>query len=534
MATSNDEILEIVVIGTGPAGIAAIAQLRKLGMAPVVLDSGFTMPDFAVAQQNEKRSRLELKITADDAPNLDRYVIGKPPPTKKKFGSDFVFEKNSAVQIQQHDVDLGVSFAQGGLSNVWGASCMLFSQSDTRNWPLEHKDIYAHIDDVQEIIKFSSDQRFKISSPYIPDTSHNRLMNSIYTSLLGQSRATSSSETMALPSCLAVNTEIALSELCKNCRSCLRGCPVEAIFSAEQILKSFISEGLDYRPNNTVIRLNEVDEGVEIVYLNSTQQKVKVRSRRVVLACGPVISTGLILGALGEKRKVVLQECSAVTIPLVSLRKVINDGHGTTLADLFVEIRDTQSQTSQAHFQCYGPSPELILATSESAKKFHLPNFVEKFLLSRALVAHGFFKPALSTGITIEVVEANDCLKISASASASALHKRHLSKQLLKTFGRFLLRGRIVALISLAHREPIGRSYHLSSSFPMSDDAELWNTSDLMGRPRGLKFVHVVDATVLPDVPPQSPTLTVMCNSARISSLLVEDMKKHPPTSFEK
>ena len=72
MATSNDEILEIVVIGTGPAGIAAIAQLRKLGMAPVVLDSGFTMPDFAVAQQNEKRSRLELKITADDAPNLDR------------------------------------------------------------------------------------------------------------------------------------------------------------------------------------------------------------------------------------------------------------------------------------------------------------------------------------------------------------------------------------------------------------------------------------------------------------------------------
>ena len=68
----------------------------------------------------------------------------------------------------------------------------------------------------------------------------------------------------------------------------------------------------------------------------------------------------------------------------------------------------------------------------------------------------------------------------------------------------------------------------------MSDDAELWNTSDLMGRPRGLKFVHVVDATVLPDVPPQSPTLTVMCNSARISSLLVEDMKKHPPTSFEK
>ena len=232
MATSNDEILEIVVIGTGPAGIAAIAQLRKLGMAPVVLDSGFTMPDFAVAQQNEKRSRLELKITADDAPNLDRYVIGKPPPTKKKFGSDFVFEKNSAVQIQQHDVDLGVSFAQGGLSNVWGASCMLFSQSDTRNWPLEHKEIYAHIDDVQEIIKFSSDQRFKISSPYIPDTSHNRLMNSIYTSLLGQSRATSSSETMALPSCLAVNTEIALSELCKNCRSCLRGCPVEAIFSA--------------------------------------------------------------------------------------------------------------------------------------------------------------------------------------------------------------------------------------------------------------------------------------------------------------
>ena len=50
------------------------------------------------------------------------------------------------------------------------------------------------------------------------------------------------------------------------------------------------------------------------------------------------------------------------------------------------------------------------------------------------------------------------------------------------------------------------------------------NSSDTLGRPNGLRNIHVVDATVLPDIPPQSPTITVMCNSSRIAKTIAQSM----------
>jgi choline dehydrogenase-like flavoprotein len=531
MTTLGGEFLEIVVIGTGPAGTAAISQLLKKGVAPVVLDSGSTMPDFALKQRLEMRNRLLQNSTSEVAPNIDKYVVGRPPPIKKKFGSDFVFAKNSSVHIEQNDVDLGVSFARGGLSNVWGASCMLFSPSDIKTWPIEHKDLYANLEDIQSIIEISSDQRFNDLSPYVPKSTQNRSMNSVYVPLLSQKQTVRNYEMIALASCLAVNTERAVPELCKKCRACLRGCPLDAIFSADALIEDFVAKGLDYRPNSTVIGLTEVDGGVEILFVDSRNQKVKIHSRKVVLACGPVMSTALVLGALGEERSALLQECASVTIPLISLKKVVTDGHGTTLADLFVEIQDTKSNTSKAHFQCYGPSPELTLATSESVKRFHLPKFVTGLLSTRALVAHGFFSPTISPGISIRVEHEDGQLVI--TANSSGFLEVDLSRKLLKAFRRFLFFGRILTITPLAHQEASGRSYHLSSSFPMSDEARQWNTSDLLGRPRGLKFIHVVDATVLPVVPPQSPTLTVMCNAARISSSLADDISRRTQTPLK-
>ena len=62
-----------------------------------------------------------------------------------------------------------------------------------------------------------------------------------------------------------------------------------------------------------------------------------------------------------------------------------------------------------------------------------------------------------------------------------------------------------------------GRGFHSGGTFPMRDTpGEL--ESDLLGRPHGLRRVHVVDATVLPSVPATTITLSVMANAHRIGS----------------
>ena len=74
-----------------------------------------------------------------------------------------------------------------------------------------------------------------------------------------------------------------------------------------------------------------------------------------------------------------------------------------------------------------------------------------------------------------------------------------------------------VPFVPLNQTAPIGKSYHLGASFPMSVSPSGWQ-SDPLGRIKGLKRVHVVDASVLPAVPAQNTTFTVMANAYRIGA----------------
>jgi choline dehydrogenase-like flavoprotein len=42
--------------------------------------------------------------------------------------------------------------------------------------------------------------------------------------------------------------------------------------------------------------------------------------------------------------------------------------------------------------------------------------------------------------------------------------------------------------------------------------------TDVLGRPNGFRRIHVVDATIFPDIPSGPITLTVMANAYRIGT----------------
>ena len=58
-----------------------------------------------------------------------------------------------------------------------------------------------------------------------------------------------------------------------------------------------------------------------------------------------------------------------------------------------------------------------------------------------------------------------------------------------------------------------GGGSHIGSSFPMGAK------SDTLGRPLGLKRIHLVDSSVLPSIAAQTITLTAMANAYRIGAI---------------
>ena len=60
-----------------------------------------------------------------------------------------------------------------------------------------------------------------------------------------------------------------------------------------------------------------------------------------------------------------------------------------------------------------------------------------------------------------------------------------------------------------------GESQHFGASMPMRDIPTGIET-DTLGRPFNLKNIHVVDTSILPDIPGTPTTLLVMANASRI------------------
>jgi ferredoxin len=514
---------DVVIIGSGPAAVAAIVQFRYKNINPLVLDAGHVMPVSAVSIKDEMTATLNSRSNIEYPKDEEPYSVGMSPPTKKRFGSDYVLHQDNVIRLSQNGTDVGISLARGGMSNVWGASSMLFSPADMASWPVSRAEIYGQLESLSRFMTFSQDHGFSTDSEFTPESTQHRQSNQIYERLMDETLVFGSTKVVSIPSCLAVDVQRAPSELCKKCSACLRGCPMDAIFSSEVPLLDMIANGLDYRPNSTVIQLQESENGVMTTYIDQDGNRKHIQSRKVLVACGPVSSTALVLTALPDTDCAYLDECQALTLPVLSLKRIRRNGHGTTLADLFVEILDKASKKSLAHFQCYSPSDEIKIAAINSAKRFRLPSFVGNFISRRSLVAHGFVHPAASSKICINIERHDNHLKI---------HSRMISpnqtldrRKIIWAFSRFLLRGRLFPLLPLVHWESVGRSYHLSGSFPMTHSKVPGNSSNTLGCPNTLKNIHILDATILPNVPPQSPTITVMCNSSRIAHTIAESMR---------
>jgi choline dehydrogenase-like flavoprotein len=80
-----------------------------------------------------------------------------------------------------------------------------------------------------------------------------------------------------------------------------------------------------------------------------------------------------------------------------------------------------------------------------------------------------------------------------------------------------LLGTGMLALLPLRRLGAVGSSFHCGSTFPMKD-CPVNLESDTLGRPAGLKRVHVVDASVFPSIPATTITLSVMANAHRIAT----------------
>jgi choline dehydrogenase-like flavoprotein len=526
-AATDDRTAPIVVIGSGPAGMAAARALCDGGHHVVVLDAGDTieaggMDVFdALARTEPEQWPPELARQARGA----FAVSVKDVPLKPAYGSLFPYALDDPdLPIERERVETLPSLARGGLSNSWGASIMPYRARDIEDWPIPLRELEPHYEAVLRFVP-NAGQHDELAE-LVP----------LYTDAPGPLRRTAQTEMLlshllrhaaALrtagltfgASRLAVAATARDPHACRYCGLCLHGCPYGSIYNSAHTLAELVDSGrVEYRGGIYVDRLSENGETVRIDFHERGRPTAtgQLRAARVFVACGTISSTRLMLDSMNcTEPGRSLQDSLYFVLPMLTARAapVGVERQGNTLAQIFLELQDARISQRTVHLQLYGYNDIMLAAL---AARLPLEEHRLERLLApafgRLVVIQGYLHSAESPGLTLQC-SADGVRLRGEDAGAARTRVRGIVRRLLKN-------GRLLGMVPLPGLLQIGqpgKGNHLGGSLPMRR-APGKLESDTLGRVGGWRRVHVVDAAVFPSVPATTVTLSVMANAHRIAA----------------
>ena len=525
----------MIVIGSGPAGVAAARALAERGHEVTILDVG-RGPDERVSQKYAELSEHPPEEWRDELVEELRqeFSVGRSTlPPKPVLGSLHPYAPGDpSAPAPGSAVGITPSLGKGGLSAVWGAAILPYRETDLAGWPLRLGDLAPFYRSVLEFLPLAGrrdrlDREFPLYREDPTDLRPTAQIRSLLSDLEGSEAAIEAHSVVAGRARVAVRTaDGPAGRGCRYTGLCLHGCPLGAIWSAGQALSELQSRwGVRYLPGSYVERLTESAAGVEVLY-RTAERRESMRAERVFVAAGVLPTTRLLLHSLDAAGEAVeLRDSQYYTFPLLRSAgcRVSVGTQGNTLAQAFIELNDREDPRRSGHIQVYGYS-DLMLR--EAAATLRLPprpfERVAQPLLSRLLFCQGYLHSDRSRAIRAELggSDQDAPLELSPVGSAEAVER-----SVVAMLGRLRAIARPLRAVPLRPMlrvwEP-GRGIHVGGSFPMSVEPTGLE-SDLLGRPAGLRRVHVVDSSVFPTVPPTTITYTAMANAQRIAASFGDD-----------
>ena len=522
------------VIGSGPAGVSCAVALLGRGLPVTMLDGGGELePDTRSALDRLRsidpslwRGEQTSFLRRNVAP--DRKGIG----TKFAYGSDFPYrDGDRLLPMEKEGCDTTASLAVGGFSNVWGATILPYLDEDTRDWPFPMADLDPHYKAVLSFMDSSAEEDdlaalFPTHGRGEPALRRSRQAEALLGDLRRHREHLRGEGITFGASRLAVRAAAKEGRPgCAYCGLCMYGCPYGLIYSSATTLRALEENPLFRRiPGVLVDRLAEDAGGVRILgRLRADQSPVEHRGDRVFLAAGALSSTRILLGSLEVyDRPVVMKDSQYYLFPL--LRYAGEGGAGAeslhTLAQIFLEIRDREVSPNTIHLQIYTYNDLYAGAIAKSlgiAGPLLRPALGP--IVNRMLIAQGYLHSDHSTPIEVALERrpsGGDLLRLRAGTDRSAGVDAMLGR-VIQRISRNRSRLRAAPLGFLRQKASPGRGYHSGGTFPMRASPSALE-SDVLGRPRGLERVHVVDSSVFPSIPATTITFSVMANAHRIAS----------------
>jgi choline dehydrogenase-like flavoprotein len=516
-----------IVIGSGPAGVSTAMALIAQGREVTLLDVGEQL----APEHTALRSRLGGTEPADWSDSDVASAMGTTESDAsgimRPFGSDHHFRDPVALfgpGGPPEDIALRASFAAGGLSNGWGASVLPYRAEDLEDWPISTEDLAPHYAAVREFMPIAArpdDLAALFPALGIAEDSGLPLSAQARTLL---ERLEGRRGRLGEAGIHFGQARVAVAgHECRRCRMCLHGCPYQLIFNAASVLESLIGrEGFTYRRGCYVTHFEEGAESVRVGVRDlSGAGALEFSGDRLFVGCGVLPTAKLMLRSLGRYDEAIpLKDSQHFYLPMLHAwwprpdpaREALH-----TLTQIFLEIIDPEIDQRTVHVQLYSHND---FYASDMRERFGVFSGLAAPLIAqlsrRLIVAQGFLHSDVSAQMQISLAGSGENVGLRLTREEhpdTAETVRRIRRRLATS----LRSAGLLALEPLTRLGAVGSSFHCGGSFPMRAQPTGLE-ADVLGRPAGLRRVHIVDASVFPSIPATTITLSVMANAHRIAT----------------
>ena len=519
----------IFVIGSGPAGVACAKGLLDAGAEVTMLDSGQTIEPQRLQKILEVAQRAPAEWTGESVAFMkDGMSAGASGiPLKLAYGSDFPYRLlPGATPVRCEGSESRPSYAQGGLSTVWGSAVLPYLQRDLEDWPITQQDLEpgyravfrwmplaARRDDLEADFPLYSDRYTPLpmsrqAQGLLADLERRRDKLKAEGISFGVAR-------------LAVKAQLNGTSGCVACGLCMYGCPHRLIYSVDSTLSDLLKHPhFHYRPGTTVRTVEENATGVAIQGIEAQGGEIRMQGDRVFVGAGVLGTAAVLLRSLGWYDSAVkLRDSQYFLLPLLRVKGTsdVATERLHTLAQLFIEVLDRGISPYTIHLQTYTYNElfrEPVVDKLGPLKRF----FPFETFVGRLLLFQGYLHSAHSPDMDLTLRKQNGTDFLHLRGMPKPETQKILRKVTKKLSGLMGTTG-LVPLVPMFKAGRPGRGFHSGGTFPMSNTPTR-GQSDIFGRPAGLSRIHAVDSTIFPSIPATTITLSVMANAYRIGSML--------------
>lgn len=517
---------DIVIVGSGPAGVSAAFPLVEAGLRVLMVDGGKqpgVLPpeaDFLTARTNDAE---QWKWMVGE----DFHALKKSDAVSPKLrvpSHAYAFEGFEALNhVAGKDFVTVGSLATGGLANAWGCGVARFSAREMADFPFPASELdisYAKVsqrmgisgrvdDDMSDY--FGLDEYSQ--SPIPMDALHTHLSQRYFNH---RKKLNSQGFRLGRSRVAVLSEDVAGRQACNLSGNCLWGCRRHSMYSSTDDLPELRKhENFSELSGFVVDGLTRYDSywAVDGQTIPSDERR-SITASQIVLAAGTLATTRLALKTLNHRLPVPLLSCPTAAF-LLWLPRLLGaprtPGFGLGQLSFALGLQDNVTAFGST-FATTGISLSEFVRHVPLRRRYGIG--LLRGLLSSCVVGNVFL-PGHLTAAEAEL-QSDSSLSVTGKYGDVVVPLMdETAKKLRKAYwslGAVLLPGSFTI-------GPPGGDIHYAGTLPMRESPSRGETSQ-RGEVEGLDGVFVVDGACLPTLSEKSHTLTIMANADRIGRQL--------------